>query len=91
MANANVSCFWLIFRCNLTQLLERYARARTRVMGYGDFMKEKVLCGAKTRAGKPCIRKALANGRCPNHGGLSTGPKTAEGKARSLANLMQNR
>ena len=27
------------------------------------------------------MRKALDNGRCPNHGGLSTGPKTAEGRA----------
>ena len=63
---------------------------RARVKGYGDFMKEKTLCGAKTRAGKACVRKALSNGRCPNHGGLSTGPKTAAGKARSLANLVQN-
>ena len=26
--------------------------------------------------------KALSNGRCRLHGGLSTGPKTAEGKSR---------
>jgi DNA-binding XRE family transcriptional regulator len=39
-------------------------------------------CGAKTRLGRPCIRKALANGRCPNHGGLSTGPKTEAGRQR---------
>jgi len=42
-------------------------------------------CGARTRKGTACIRKALRNGRCPNHGGLSTGPKTAEGKARISA------
>lgn len=42
-------------------------------------------CGAKTRKGTPCQRKGLGRGgRCPNHGGLSTGPKTPEGKARSL-------
>jgi hypothetical protein len=35
--------------------------------------------------------KALANGRCRLHGGLSTGPKTEEGKERALANLKQNR
>ncbi len=46
-------------------------------------------CGARTRRGKPCKRKALQNGRCPNHGGLSTGPKTREGKLRALANLRQ--
>ena len=44
-------------------------------------------CGAKTRKGTPCKRKALNNGRCANHGGLCTGPKTPEGKTRALANL----
>ncbi|MBN3524082.1 HGGxSTG domain-containing protein [Paenibacillus apiarius] len=36
---------------------------------------EKSQCGAKTRNGKPCKRRALANGRCRLHGGKSTGPK----------------
>lgn len=40
------------------------------------------LCGAKTRRGLPCIRRARDNGRCPNHGGQSTGPKTSEGRQR---------
>jgi hypothetical protein len=40
-------------------------------------------CGAKTRCGEPCRCFALANGRCRLHGGLSTGPKTAEGLART--------
>lgn len=44
--------------------------------------KPKKKCGAKTRKGKPCQRTALANGRCQNHGGLSTGPKTKEGRKR---------
>src|SRR5690606_30822573 len=39
-------------------------------------------CGAKTRRGTACIRKAMKNGRCPNHGGCSTGPKTDEGRQR---------
>ena len=39
-------------------------------------------CGAHTRRGTACKRKALANGRCPNHGGLSTGPKTEAGRQR---------
>ncbi len=44
-------------------------------------------CGAYARStGNPCKAKALANGRCVNHGGLSTGAKTPEGKHRlSLA------
>ncbi|MBB5458683.1 HGGxSTG domain-containing protein [Paraburkholderia sp. Cpub6] len=44
-------------------------------------------CGAKTPAGTPCKRVDLyANGRCPLHGGLSTGPTTPEGKARAASN-----
>lgn len=44
-------------------------------------------CGAKTRAGTPCRMKALyGNGRCKLHGGLSTGPKSAAGKARAAQN-----
>ena len=44
-------------------------------------MKKKVKCGAYARStGQPCKAKALANGRCKNHGGMSTGPKTPEGR-----------
>ena len=42
-------------------------------------------CGAKTRVGCPCKSPAMGNGRCRMHGGASTGPKTAEGKARISA------
>ncbi len=50
-------------------------------------MRDKIICGARTRKGTACQAKALANGRCRNHGGLSTGPRTPEGRARSLAAL----
>ena len=40
-------------------------------------------CGAQTRAGHPCGRYAMKNGRCRLHGGLSTGPRTPEGLERS--------
>lgn len=44
-------------------------------------------CGAKAKGtGQPCKLKALANGRCKFHGGLSTGPKTVEGKRRCAMN-----
>ena len=44
-------------------------------------------CGAKTRAGTPCkLRSIYDNNRCKFHGGLSTGPKTLEGKKRSAMN-----
>jgi hypothetical protein len=49
-------------------------------------------CGAHCKStGNPCRARALANGRCKYHGGLSTGPKSPEGKARALANLKQFR
>ena len=47
----------------------------------GDFTRA-ARCGAKTRRGTPCQCPAMGNGRCRLHGGLSTGPKTAEGIAR---------
>jgi hypothetical protein len=31
--------------------------------------------------------KALANGRCKNYGGLSTGPKTVEGRAQERGRI----
>jgi hypothetical protein len=48
-------------------------------------------CGAKTKAGTPCKRAAERNPqtgrrtRCRLHGGLCTGPRTPEGKARVAA------
>lgn len=43
----------------------------------------RVICGAKTRKGTPCRCKSEAGKRrCKYHGGLSTGPKTQEGRDR---------
>jgi len=43
-------------------------------------------CGARTRLGTECQKPPLAGKtRCQLHGGLSTGPKTTEGKARIVA------
>ncbi len=43
-------------------------------------------CGARTRAGGTCKAPAMwLKDRCRMHGGLSTGPKSPEGKAKSLA------
>lgn len=42
-----------------------------------------IVCGAYARTtGNPCLGRPLKNGRCKLHGGLSTGPKTLEGKKR---------
>mgnify|MGYP003968645021 CR=1 FL=1 len=51
-----------------------------------DTDKHKSLCGAKTRTGHACRKPALKRKRrCRLHGGASTGPKTAEGRARIAA------
>ncbi|WP_198731798.1 helix-turn-helix domain-containing protein [Paracoccus tegillarcae] len=43
-------------------------------------------CKAMTRAGTPCrLQSEPGKQRCRLHGGLSTGPRTAEGKARIAA------
>lgn len=43
------------------------------------------LCGARAKStGKPCLLYPCKNGRCFLHGGKSTGPKTAEGRARQV-------
>jgi hypothetical protein len=41
------------------------------------------ICGARNRRGEACVvRVEPGKRRCRFHGGLSTGPRTAEGKAR---------
>jgi hypothetical protein len=42
-------------------------------------------CGARTRAGGCCRQPAMRNGRCRLHGGRSTGPRTAAGRAACAA------
>ena len=46
-------------------------------------------CGARSRqTGKPCRLVSLCpGGRCKYHGGLSSGPRTAVGKAKAARNL----
>ena len=46
------------------------------------------ICGARTKStGQPCqIKDVYSNGRCKFHGGLSTGPKTKEGKEKAAKN-----
>lgn len=51
--------------------------------------RQRVRCGAKRRRdGQPCEALSVpGKRRCKWHGGCSTGPRTAEGKARVTANL----
>ncbi len=53
----------------------------------------RVICGARRRRdGQPCQGLSVPGKRqCKWHGGASTGPRTDEGRARSLANLRQYR
>jgi hypothetical protein len=52
---------------------------------------EGVRCGAKTRRGTLCQRPGTKrNGRCKLHGGNSTGPRTAEGRARLVASKIKH-
>ena len=45
-----------------------------------------IRCGARTRRGTACQKPSIkGKTRCRLHGGLSTGPRTAEGKARIAA------
>lgn len=38
------------------------------------------VCGARTRRAGTCLKYPCRNGRCPLHGGRSTGPRTASGR-----------
>lgn len=51
----------------------------------------RVICGSRRRRdGKPCQAKSEpGKKRCKWHGGASTGPRTAQGRAKALANLRQ--
>ena len=74
----------------------RLASGMLRALGYRTpidrvFKHELPLCGARCRSGHPCQAKAtrdvetgcyVRNGRCRLHGGLSTGPRTPEGRQR---------
>jgi hypothetical protein len=56
-----------------------------------QLQKVDIICGAIERStGKICSKspaEGSTNGRCPQHGGLSTGATSEEGKQRALANL----
>lgn len=66
---------------------DQYARVRGGVLGKTDKSciagAGAVICGAKTRKDTLCQARALPGKiRCKFHGGMSTGPRTAEGRAR---------
>ena len=62
--------------------LDRLNEARLkRLLEQGERRRQR--CNATTRKGHPCkLMSEPGRTRCKFHGGMSTGPKTAEGKAR---------
>lgn len=57
--------------------------AAARARQSARWAKRRVRCGAKTRNGHPCKALSLPGKlRCKFHGGLSTGPRTGDGKER---------
>lgn len=71
----------------------KYTKSRRdKANSIKDKLKEvRIICGAIDRAtGKICTKEPAeggTNGRCKQHGGLSTGPTTDEGLERVKANL----
>jgi hypothetical protein len=62
------------------------ARTSSALTAYVQKMRDRRLCGARTRAGLPCVRRVMpGKQRCVCHGGASTGPKTEAGKAKIAA------
>lgn len=52
----------------------------------------KRVCGARKKTGERCRSKSLhRGGKCKFHGGLSTGARTPEGKARAIAAMQAGR
>ena len=78
---------WISARTVRTRQIENLAarHAAQRQEAEERARRRNLKCGARTRRGTACIRKALENGKCRNHGGLSTGPTTSEGRARIAA------
>ena len=74
------------------RMLERLEKEKAASRRIYRSKRSRQRCGAFARStGQPCRMMALANGRCKLHGGLSTGPKTSEGKKKALQNLKQFR
>jgi hypothetical protein len=80
----------VVNRLTVRDLRWMMRRAGLRIPYWRVFKRELPRCGARCRDGHPCQARAAwdvdhcapRNGRCRLHGGLSTGPRTPEGKRR---------
>ncbi len=78
-------------KCVLSRFPKIKPMYRDQIMSNQFDLKSLPLCGARTRSGRPCRHPGTKrNGRCRRHGGLSTGPKTVEGRARSSQNALKH-
>ncbi len=73
------------------RLFKKRWRRRSRVHGVPDLVFTfPSSCKAKTRSCQPCKNRPIPGKmRCRLHGGLSTGPKTPEGRARCRAAALE--
>ena len=77
--NARARAWGLRQSADLLATFQTIARVRPATRHEG----KPSICGAKTRKGEPCRNKGESGKRrCKFHGGMSTGPKTEEGRAR---------
>jgi len=77
-ANKTYNYFW--YRC-FSERNDRHQAIENQ---------NRVPCGARKKTGHPCKAKAEpGSNRCRFHGGKSTGPKTIDGKIKSLSKLSQ--
>ena len=68
----------------LYKLQQRVLGARWAAQEMAERAQRPVLCGARTHKGQPCRNMSEpGRSRCKFHGGKSTGPRTAEGRART--------
>lgn len=73
---------WQAMEARLEADVERRLEA-LRAREANRLARRRVVCGAKTRKDAPCRNKSEpGKRRCKFHGGKSTGPRTAEGRAR---------
>ena len=84
----NMTTFQLRFRKPKVRRRKRGARIRCDADIKNPVVFKK---GFRRARGPKCRNWAMPNGRCRLHGGLSTGPKTEAGRARSLAALQAGR
>lgn len=76
----------------MPQFLQLLAeKAHSELLVAGGLASKPNRCGAHARTtGQPCKAGAMLNGRCRNHGGLSSGPKTPEGR-KAIAEALRQR